>query len=101
MAEEIMNKYHTFGHAEIKLKELLPLIRTSGYSSRDELGTDVILSPECEEWTWVKFNASSGFLDLLGDLIVTSIDADEGDIQLWIKTDDFNWFNLEAERNVR
>ena len=95
--EERMKEYHTFKEAEIKLRKILPLLRCSGYSNRDELGTNIILAPECEEWTWVKFNASSGFLDLLGDLIVSGIDENEGDIRLWIETDDFNWFKPKED----
>ena len=94
---DLMKESHTFEKAEIKLRTILPLLRCSGYSNRDELGTNIILAPECEEWTWVKFNASSGLLDLLGDLIVTSIDGYGGDMLLWIKTDDYNWFEPKEE----
>lgn len=96
MSEET---FHTFCKAEITLRELLPLIRMSGYSNHDELGTKIILCPECEEWTWVTFNSSSGFLDLLGDLVVESVDAEDGDIRCWIKTDDFNWFKPREAHN--
>ena len=90
MAEN--NKYHTYQKANgIKLRDLLPLIRSASYSNYDELGT-VVICPECEEWTWVEFNLSNCLLDLLGDLIVGSIDADDGKIRLWIRTDEFNWF---------
>jgi len=92
MSEE--TKYHTFKRKTMKLKELLPLIRSSCYSNRDEAGSDVVLCLECEEWTHVKFNLNSGLLDLLGELTVESIDADDSDIWLWIKTDDFNWFDV-------
>lgn len=85
-------KYHHYPKAEMKLKEILPLIRTTGYSNRDELGYSITLCPECEEWTWAKFNASSCFLDALGDLRVVSIDAEEGNFKVWITTDDYNWF---------
>lgn len=85
-------KYHHYPKTEKRLKEILPLIRSAGYSNRDELGYSITLCPECEEWTWVKFNASSCILDVLGDLRVESIDAEEGNFKLWIITDDYNWF---------
>ena len=94
MIEEA-KKYHNFKKSEIKLRDLLPLIRPTGYSNYDELGGGIILCPECEEWTWVEFNLSNGILDLLGDLTVESIDAHDDKIKLWIKTDEFNWFRPE------
>ena len=97
MSEE--KKYHTFGKKQMKLKEILPLIRNSGYSNYDDGGKDVVLCPECEEWTHVKFNLHSGLLDLLGDLTVESLDADDSDIWLWIKTDEYNWFRIREEKN--
>ena len=69
------------------------MIRSSGYDNRDESGTDIVICPECEEWTHVKFNLNSGLLDLLGELTVENIDASDDDIVLWIKTDDFNYFD--------
>lgn len=90
MSEE--TKYHTFQRGEVKLKDVLTLIRSSGYSNRDE-GSEIILKLECEEWTWVKINENSGLLDLLGDMIVESLDADDDCICLWIKSDDYNWFD--------
>lgn len=95
--EEELKKYHTFGGTTMKLKDILPLIRNRAYSNYDESGTDIVICPECEEWTHVRFNAHSGLLDLLGELIVENIDADEDDIVLWIKTDEFNWFNVKEE----
>lgn len=90
-------KYHNFPRANsMKLRDVLPMIRCSGYSNYDETGT-VIISPECEEWTCVEFNLSSCLLDLLGDLIVERIDADEGKIRLWIKTDEFNWIKPKED----
>ena len=90
--------YRTFKKAEIKLRDLLPLIRLEGYSNFDELGTRIILCPECEEWTWVEFCASSALLDMLGDLTVTGIDAEsERKIQCWIKTDEYNWFKPKED----
>ena len=74
------------------LKELLPMIRLSGYCHKDESGSNIILCPEGEEWTHVSFNQNSGLLDALGDLTVESIDAEDSDIRLWLKTDDYNWF---------
>lgn len=96
MSEE--EKYHTFPKKTMKLKDLLPLIRMSGYSNKDDGGKDIILSPECEEWTWAKFNENSCFLDLLGDIDVSSIDANEEDIQLWIEADDYNWFDIAKRK---
>lgn len=74
------------------LKELLPMIRLSGYGFKDESGTNIILAPEVEEWTHVSFNTNSGLLDALGDLRVETIDAEDGDIKLWLVTEDYNWF---------
>ena len=87
-------EYHTFPKKTMPLKELLPLLRMSGYSNRDECGSDVMICPECEDWTWVKFNLHSCLLDKLDDLIVESIDYSGGEncIMLWVQTDDFNWF---------
>ena len=78
---------------EMKLKDVLPMVRGQGIDHRDESGKSIVLQPECEEWTWVRFNANSGLLDVLGDLTVGSIDAEDGDVVLLIKTDDYNWFN--------
>lgn len=86
-------KYRTFPKKTMLLKDLLPMFRASGYTNYDEAGSNLIICPECEEWTHVKFNLHSGLLPLLGDLIVTDIDANEdGDLIVWIETDEFNWF---------
>ena len=95
--EEQLKKYHHFKGTTMKLKEILPLIRSGSYSNYDESGSHIVICPECEEWTHVRFNAHSGLLDLLGELIVKNIDADDGDIELWIKTDEFNWFNINEK----
>lgn len=84
--------YRTFKTKEATLKEVLTLLRDRSYSNYDE-GRTVVLCPECEEWTHVKFNVNSCFLDLLGNLIVEGIDAEDGDVIIWIKTDEYNWFN--------
>ena len=89
---EDAKKYRTFPKKTMLLKELLPMLRCSGYSNYDESGTNIIICPECEEWTHVKFNRNSGLLDLLGELVVSNIDADGDDIKLWIETKEFNWF---------
>ena len=83
----------------MKLRELLPMIRASGYSRKDESGANIILAPECEDWTHVSFNQNSGLLDVLGDLTVESIDAEDGDIKLWLETDDYNWFKLKESES--
>jgi hypothetical protein len=79
-----------------KLKDVIALIRSRSYSYSDEDGTTIVICPECEEWTHVRFNANSGLLDLLGELTVSSIDAGDNDreLRLWLETDDFNWFNV-------
>ena len=92
MSEE--KKYKYFQTKEEPLKDVLPLIRSRSYSNWDEGGTKVILCPECEEWTHVEFDVNSGFLDLLGNLIVESVDAEDNAIKLWIKTDEYNWFDM-------
>ena len=91
--------FHSFPKSDgMKLREFLPMIRSAGYSNHDELGLPVIICPECEEWTWVEFNSvSCCILDLLGDLIVESIDVDNDKLKLWIKTDEFNWFKPKEE----
>ena len=94
---ESMKKCYTFKKASMKLKELLPLFRSSGYSNYDEAGNNLIICPECEEWTWAKFNLHSGLLDLLGDLDVTDIDTDDGDIKVWVETKAFNYFLGDRE----
>ena len=98
---EDLKKYHSFKGITMKLKEILPLIRSRAYSNYDDnrhrSGTNVVICPECEDWTHVTFNAHSCLLDLLGDLTVESIDADDSDIWLWIKTDDFNWFEPKPQ----
>lgn len=92
-------QYRTFPKKTMLLKDLLPMFRASGYTNYDEAGSNLIICPECEEWTHVKFNLHSGLLPLLGDLIVTDIDANkDGDLIVWVETDDFNWFQTkEAE----
>ena len=75
MTEELkkeLNKYHRFPKKTAKLKDVLALIRSGAYSNYDEGGDDLIICPECEEWTHVKFNSHSCLLDLLGDLTVES-----------------------------
>lgn len=93
---------HTFPKSDkIKLRAILPMIRSAGYSNYDELRLPVIICPECEEWTWVEFNSvSCCILDLLGDLTVESIDVDGNKLKLWIKTDEFNWFKLGKEEGA-
>ena len=86
-------KYRTFPKKTMLLKELLPMFRSIGYSNYDESGTSLIICPECEEWTHVEFNLHSGLLPLLGDLVVTDIDANtDGNLIVWVETDEFNWF---------
>lgn len=91
--------FHSFPKRDgIKLRAILPMIRSAGYSNYDELSLPVIICPECEEWTWVEFNSvSCCILDLLGDLTVESIDVDDNKLKLWIKTDEFNWFKPKEE----
>ncbi len=91
--------FHNFPeHDGIELRAILPMIRSAGYSNYDELSLPVIICPECEEWTWVEFNSvSCCILDLLGDLIVESIDVDDNKLKLWIMTDEFNWFKPKEE----
>lgn len=86
--------YHTFPKKTMKLRDVIAMIRPAGYSNYDEAGGKVILCPECEEWTWVEFTATNCLLDVLGDLVVDSFNAyDNGSIQIWIETDEFNWIN--------
>lgn len=85
---------HRFPKIEMRFKDILSLIRPAGYCYRDEVRQKVVICPECEEWTWAEFTASNGLLDFFGDLIVESISvSDDGAIQIWVKTDDFNFFN--------
>ena len=89
-------KYKLLPTKTAKLKDVIALIRSRSYSYSDEDGTTIVICPECEEWTHVRFNANSGLLDLLGELTVSSIDAGDNDreLRLWLETDDFNWFNV-------
>ena len=83
-------KYKGFPASKgMRLADLLPLLRSASYSNQDETGT-VRLCPECEEWTWIEINLSSGILDLLMDIVVTDIDASDDVVVLWIKTSEFN-----------
>lgn len=74
---------------KIRLWDLLPIMRDPSFCRMDEYPR-VIISPESETWTWIYIPLSSGILDLLGDLIVTNIGADNDFVQLWIETGDFN-----------
>ena len=97
MSEELkkeLKKYHRFPKKAVKLKDVLALIRSGAYSNYDEGGDDLIICPECEEWTHVKFNSHSCLLDLLGELTVETISVEDGCLEVWIKTDEFNWFNV-------
>lgn len=91
---EDLKKYHRFPKKTAKLKEVLALIRSGAYSNYDKGGDDIVICPECEEWTHVKFNSHNCLLDLLGELIVESISVEDGCFEVWIKTDEFNWFNV-------
>ena len=95
MSEE--RKYRRFPKKTMKLKELLPMIRSSAYSNYDNGGTNIVICPECEEWTHVTFNENSGLLDLLGDLTVESICAEDNDIEIWVSTDEYNWFRTDGD----
>jgi hypothetical protein len=37
-------------------------------------------------------------LDLLGELTVESISVEDGALEVWIKTDEFNWFSAEGRK---
>lgn len=91
--EEEEEKNRRFQRKTMKIKELLPMFRFSDYSHRDDGCRNIVIRPECEEWTWVSFNLNSGLLDLLGELTVETIDVEEDDIVLWVKTDDYNTFD--------
>lgn len=69
--------------------DILPVLRGSAYSRQDE-GQQVMICPECEEFTHVVFNVYSGLLDRLSDLIVTDLDADDCCVRLWVKTGKFD-----------
>lgn len=98
MSEELekeLKKYHRFPTKTAKLKDILALIRSGAYSNYDEGGEDLIICPECEEWTHVRFNSHSCLLDLLGELNVESISVEDDAFMIWIETDEFNWFDAE------
>ena len=61
MNESKEKTVHNFPKSSMRMKEILPLLRMAGYSNRDEAGTNIVICPECEDWTHVKFNANSGF----------------------------------------
>ena len=71
------------------IADLLPLLRGNAWSRKDE-GLGIILAPECEEWTHIYVNVNSGFLDMISNVIVQSVDTDDGRVRLWLDTDDFN-----------
>lgn len=103
MSEELekeLKKFHRFPKKTAKLKDVLALVRSSAYSNYDESGEDIIICPECEEWTHVKFNSHCCLLDLLGELTVESISVEDGCFEVWIKTDEFNWFCAEGEEDA-
>lgn len=77
-----MKKIFTIG-------DILPALRGGAYS-RAEDGQKVMICTECEEFTHVVFNAYSGLLDRLGDLIVTTVDADADCVRMWVKTGNFD-----------
>lgn len=93
-------QYRTYNYKEMKFADLLPIFRSTSYSNYDELD-EILLCPECEEWTWVKFNLSSGLLDFFGDLIITSVDVYDGCLRCWIKTEEFNYFGVGIERSIK
>ena len=94
--DEKLEEYHRFPKKTAKLKDVLALIRSGAYSNCDEGGDDIVICPECEEWTHVKFNSHSCLLDLLGELTVETISVEDGCLEVWIKTDEFNWFCLDG-----
>ena len=96
MGDEL-KRYHNFPHKTAKLRDVLALIRCGAYSNYDEGGEEIILCPECEEWTHVKFNSHSCLLDLLGELTVESISVEDDAFRLFIKTDEYNWFSADGE----
>jgi len=101
MSEELKKekkKYHCFPKKTAKLKDVLALIRCSSCSNYDEGGDDIIICPECEEWTHVRFNSHSCLLDLLGELTVESISIEDGAFEVWIKTDEYNWFSTDGRK---
>ena len=89
-----LKKYHHFPKKTEKLKNVIALVRSGAYSNYDEGAEDLIICPECEEWTHVRFNSHSCLLDLLGELTVENISVEDGALEIWIKTDEFNWFNV-------
>ena len=104
MTEELkkeLKKYHRFPKKTAKLKDVIALIRSGAYSNYDEGGEDLIICPECEEWTHVRFNSHSCLLDQLGELTVENISVEDGALEIWIKTDEFNWFNLSQQQEGR
>lgn len=88
-------KYRRYPKTECKLKDIVALLRPSGYGNYDELSDKIVLCLECEEWTHTEFNVGSALLDLLGGLTVDSIDVEDNALRCWIKTDEFNWFDVE------
>lgn len=67
---------------------LLPLLRSRCYDYDDEQA-NVILAPECEEWTWVTVNLSSWVLDALADCVVECIDVHDDTLRLWMRTSSY------------
>ena len=86
-----------------KLSDIVGLVVGSGYGHNDEL-EKIILCLECEEWTWIHLNVSSGLLDDIGDYVVESLSWSEDEFQIWIKTKSFNvpmrWNELEVKADA-
>lgn len=104
MSEELekeLKKYHRFPKKTAKLKDILALIRSGAYSNYDEGGDALIICPECEEWTHVMFNSHCCLLDLLGELTVESISVENGALEIWIKTDEYNWLKGQEEEDAK
>ena len=85
-----------------KLSDIVGLIN-HGYGYEDEL-EDITLCLECEEWTWIHLNVSSGLLDDIGDYVVESLSWNKDEFRIWIKTKSFNvpmrWNELEVKDGV-
>ena len=73
----------------LTVKDIVELIRSDIDHPDEEGHTYIRICMEAEEWTHVRINENSVLLDMIGDMVVDSIDADHGDICIWIKTQSF------------
>lgn len=74
---------------KMKFSDVIEILRPSNYDFQDE-DANVIICPECEEWTWTHTNLSSFILNLCSDFVVYNICFSNKGIEIWIETASYN-----------